>query len=774
MRNKKFLALLLSAAMVMSMAACGNDASNPSDASTPGSDSQSTPDSSSSTPDAGSSSDSGSSSSSDEQTGGASTEVVYAEQKSLKNKEYGTDYTSLYEQFGKETSIADVIEDEETGFGYIERDGVRYELGLDFLSMAMVYNTAVPEGGRWKTEDDVYATWWKLYIQRWNYMLPELPLYANEYYDIYNAAIKGVTEHPTNPYWDAAKALVDWSSEKADNSIIIGDTTEMSGKFRYANFGSSNPNAADLKVQNLTSGLATVTANKEGGYQWNDTVVAEHTDTENADGSKTYTIKLKEGLKFSDGSPITAKNYVVFTMVFSTPVAVQAAGKDHTSGQSIVGFEDFNAYTGTDSAEGKKELAGLRLLDEYTFSVTISAEHLPYFYDVTYASFSPQYLPLWIGEADVKDDGNGVYFTDDFYKKTGENYDMAAHIKASSLNTDTTYPYTGPYVVESYDAADKSVVLRLNPNFPGNYEGTKPTIETVVYKKVIPATQLEDLKSGGVDVLPGITGGSSTDEAVALADAQPDKYVYTHYSRAGYGKLAFRCDFGPSQFVEVRQAVALCMDRAGFAKDFTGGYGGVQNAPYYAGSWMYQAAVDDGMLLNEYATSVDSAIAVLEEGGWVYDKDGNAYTSGVRYKQIPAAEATENDINFKSKDGAYVTTKVGDDYYMPLVLNWYGTSDNDFSDLLMTGFATNDNITNAGFVVQTTMGTFEAMLDEQYQKPVYGLYQGPALYTCFNYATGFTSTIYDYAYNLTIDPVRFDGNWNGYFIKDPADAYWLK
>ena len=55
-----------------------------------------------------------------------------------------------------------------------------------------------------------------------------------------------------------------------------------------------------------------------------------------------------------------------------------------------------------------------------------------------------------------------------------------------------------------------------------------------------------------------------------------------------------------SQFPEVRQAVAFCLDRAGFAKDFTGGYGGVQDGPYYSGSWMYQAAVGQGMMLNAY------------------------------------------------------------------------------------------------------------------------------------------------------------------------------
>ena len=120
-----------------------------------------------------------------------------AEAKTLTGKEYGVDYTSLYSQFGKDITIADVIEDEETGFAYIEKDGVEYELGLDFLSMAMVYN-AVPAGD-YETADDAYAAWWRLYMQRWNALLPEIPLYSNEYYDLYNAQIKGMDEHPTNP-----------------------------------------------------------------------------------------------------------------------------------------------------------------------------------------------------------------------------------------------------------------------------------------------------------------------------------------------------------------------------------------------------------------------------------------------------------------------------------------------------------------------------------------------------------------------------------------------
>ncbi len=693
-----------------------------------------------------------------------------AETKSISGKEYGVDYTSLYSQFGKDTTIADVTEDEETGLCYIEKDGVEYELGLDFLSMAMVYNTQVVDG--WDTEDDVYATWWRYYMQRWNYLMPEIPLYANEYYDLYNAQIKGTDEHPTNPYWSPAAALIDWTSEKEDNSIIMGNTTDLSGKFRYAAFGGTNPGAADLDVQNLSTGLETVATTKEGGFEWNPTVVKSHEETMNEDGTRTYTVTIYDDLKLSDGTPVTVKNYVVFPMVISSPVGVAAAGKDHQSGMTLEGFKTFNTYDGTEGS-GTKELAGLRMIDDYTYSITVSADYANYFYAISYAGLSAYDVSLWIGDADVKDDGNGVYFTDDFYAKEGDKYVMADHIVTASQNTDTTYPYSGPYVVKSYDSADKSAVLELNPNFKGNYEGVKPTIAKVVYKKIVSSTQLEDLKAGTLDVIAGITGGDETNEALALADGSDGKYVYTHYSRAGYGKLGFRADYGPAQFTEVRQAIAYCMDRAKFAKDFTGGYGGVVDGPYYSGSWMYKAAVDQGMILNAYATSVDSAIEVLTEGGWVYDAEGNDYVEGVRYKKIPGDIATENDINYKSKDGAYVTTKVGDDYYMPLVLNWYGTSDNPFTDQLMTGFASNDNVIAAGFNVQYTIGDFSPMLDELYQAAVYGYYSGSPMYSVFNFATGFTSAAYDYSYQMTIDPAMYD-DYSAYYIKDQADIFWLK
>ena len=43
------------------------------------------------------------------------------------------------------------------------------------------------------------------YIERWNQLMPDIPLYSNIYYDVYNAKIQN---YKTGPFWSTAKALV--------------------------------------------------------------------------------------------------------------------------------------------------------------------------------------------------------------------------------------------------------------------------------------------------------------------------------------------------------------------------------------------------------------------------------------------------------------------------------------------------------------------------------------------------------------------------------------
>ena len=744
---KKLLALLLVIVMVAAlMSGCnesGNDSTEPSDTS-----------------------------GTTEGTGGTedATDPVETEPErgAIEDYEYGTDYISLYEQFGDDVTI-DMVE-EYDGLAYITMDGEQYELGMDFLSMAMVYNTTPIEGNEdFDTAEKIYNEWWKLYIQRWNYMLPELPLYSNQYYHVYNSKIQN---YEVNPYWGASQAIVEVTidTSKGENSVVMGNATDLSGCFRYANFGKTNPIASDLDITNMTGGLmlSTTVATKEGTYAWNPTVVENYDVTNNEDGSETFTIKIYEDMQFSDGSPITAKNYLAWTMVFSTPVAAEAAQNDHRGGMNFVGYADFAAYTGPDDGVGNKVFTGLRLIDDYTFSVTVDAAYLPYYYDIAYASFGPDYLPLWLGDCDILDDGEGCYLSDEFYAKDGDSYTMAAHIVAS--RDDISYPFAGPYVVDSYNDSELTATLTLNPYFKGNYEGKKPSVEVVSYVKLVDETQNEWLTTGRIDLLQDITGGAATAEALKLVEENPDQFSSTYYDRAGYGKLHFRNDFGPLSFREVREAVAYSIDRNAFAQEFTGGYGTVVNGPYYTGSAAYVANADT-ILLDQYAVSEASAIAALEEGGWVYNAEGGEYTEGVRYKKLSAADLSDANLNYTSQNGAYKTVEVNGEYYMPLVINWFSTEDNEFSEQLKTAWSGSEITANIGMEVQWTAGPFEAMTAELDQNPGAG-YQGPPMYSAFNFATGYTSAIFDYSWNWTIDPSMYDA-YSVAYMKDAADFYWL-
>ena len=673
-----------------------------------------------------------------------------------------TDYRSLYGEIGRLVTIDMVTEKD--GLAFATVDGKEYELGLDFLSMAMVYNTR-PVGG-FSTAEEVYNEWWRLYIQRWNYLAPEVPLYSNQYYDVYNAKINRLD---TNPYWSVTDAIVG-ASVTGDNSVILGSITELSGMFRISSFGKSNPGAADLAIETLTSGYSTVYTDKNGVYRWADeSIVRRHEETENDDGTKTFTVEIARDLTFSDGSPILAENYLIGLLVGSSKVMKEAGGGD-AAGLTLAGYEAFNAYTGEG---GEVPFSGVRLLDDYTFSVTVKKEYADYYYAIRYGAFTPQPMSLYGGRYALKDDGQGAYLEKGFYERTEKN-GISSYIKAGEIARNIAnvnagdFPYSGPYFVESYDAATRVATLKRNPNYKGDHRG-KASIDRISYVKIISETQLDQLKKGRVDVLAGVTGGEETRAALAAVDGV--KFKETHYDRAGYGKLAFRCDFGPTQFVEVRRAVMHTIDRDEFAQTFTGGYGSVVHAPYYVGSAAY-LATKDRLRLNSYEYNVEKAKAELVKGGWVYNASGGDYVEGdgVRYKKLSGYELTYNNLSFAATDNKYKTVKVDGEYYMPLVINWMGTQPNPVTDQLITAWQNNDNAGKkiGGYITYSSGDMNSALYGEYAQMPSYGFTK--ARYGAVNFATGFTSAVYDQSFSWTIDPEMFD-NYSTNYLRDEADFF---
>ena len=581
----------------------------------------------------------------------------------------------------------------------------------------------------------------------------------------------------------AAPTAADVSAEtKADtaaaptapNRAILGSVTELSGDFRYPGWGGSSAGASDQDIQKLTIGYGTMETNQGGAYVWNETAVKDHTETDNDDGTATYTVTINEGLTFSDGTPITAANYLAQVMAFSTPVAV-AAGMPGTMGQSFVGYKEFNAYTGEEAEGTSKIFSGIRLLDEYTFSVTVSSNYLPYYFAYTYAAFDPAPLGLWLGDGvEIKDDGEGCYLSDAFYAKddAGE-YVTTAHLNESRYDV-STYPFSGAYVITDWDQGTKQCTLTINPEFKGNFEGQTPSIETIVYVFVVSETQLEQLKTGAVDVLSGITGGDDTKAALAIVDDV--NFSEVHYQRAGYGKVEFECDFGPTMFPEVRQAITYLLNRTEFCQTFTGGYGVVVDGPY--------SPDFDDIELIDYTFSPDTAKKVLEEGGWIYNSKGKPYVEGatgvdaVRYKKLTAEEANAKDI-FGNDAGnktyasvantdnvVYKTVEINGEYYMPLAINWFGTTPNTVTDLLNTNLANSSDVAAAGMVIRATTGDFTTLLGNIYRDASMG-YGGTPIYGMCNLATGWNNAVYDYAYNWSpsVDYAGYSSNK----VIDPYD-----
>lgn len=519
------------------------------------------------------------------------------------------------------------------------------------------------------------------------------------------------------------------SEAKVGGQIIIGNTTELSGDWvpYFQN------NAADYDIYNFITGYSLVETTHEGKGEFviNKTVVAKDPEVKvNEDGSKTYTWTIKDGLTYSDGTPITAKDYVATIMLWSSPVVGEMGGSN-TAGQYFVGWKDF--------ATGKsKVFPGVRLIDEKTFSFTIDAEYVPYFYELALVSSSPTKLSFWTDETvDIKDDGQGCYFTDNF---TLEAYKD----KINAARRAIPRPSTGPYMLESYDEASKTAVLKINPKFQGNYEGQKPHIETIIYKKVTSETALDELKTGRVDLLTQMSAGSEIQAGLDLVESEEGKFDYIAYPRSGYGKLHFVCDFGPTQYPEVRQAIAYLLDRNDFVKAFTGGFGSVVNGPYGEAMWFYIETKDElNQKLNHYPYSVEKAIEVLEKGGWIYDENGNPYQEGkgVRHK--------------KTEDGKL----------MPLIIEWAASEQNPVSELLVVKLQQNPDLEKVGMKINQTVMTFSELLNYLYRDVTEDPKYGEPTYHMFNLATGFTP-MYDLSNQYTIDPELYAQGTNQNYIKD--------
>lgn len=704
---------------------------------------------------------------------------------------YGTDYDSQWDMYGASIAVDSVYYNDDN-LPVAKISGVETELGMDYLSYAMVYATETSES---LTATEEYNLWFQYYCVRWNYLMPSIPLYSNQYFDVFSSEIDGFA---TTAYWDPANAIVNATTEADDSTVLIGNITEMAGTFGLSSWGTSSIGSTDLDVIDLINGYSTLYMDTYGAYDWDSEVVESHSEEVNTDGTKTFTVTIVDGLVFNDGSAITAENYVLTLLVNSTEVA-EAGGGSGYGGMSFDGYSEF--YKGTSDF-----FSGIKLsADKMTYSVTVSADYIPYYYDYTYAGLTPTHSSMFFGTTSaavelsttaVTEGGVEVYacgLNDAFYAQTGTTYDLGAVMKANIESTDGSVPTAGPYMltISSWDATDKTCVLEINTYFAGESLREVPTIKYVGIVYVTDETMIDTLSTGGIDMLTTITGGDDTDAALALVTFEADgetvastsAYDYVYYDRAGYGNISFRSDFGPTMYTGVRQAISYTIDTAAFAQAFTGGYGSVVYGPFGVTTSGYVANEDtftgsgDGAL-TEYAQSEAKALAAIIEAGFVFNGDGTEFVVGtdtVRYVLLEGIYLTEENMLFGSTDGLYYTTAVENEdgsysFYMPLVLNWFGSTPNDVTDMLVTYWQTNSITSAIGMYITQETGDFTPLLAELYQYDGYG-WDGTSVYSAFNLATGFTSSIYDYSWNWTIDPGMFD-DYSAFYLMDTADFVW--
>ena len=112
-------------------------------------------------------------------------------------------------------------------------------------------------------------------------------------------------------------------AETRPNRLIYGSSTEVSGDIGPEAWWTNN--ATDQLIRNLINDYGVVTFDQDGAMVENASVLdGAITSVENEDGSKTFTVKIKQGLTYNNGEPITAADYCAFALVSYSPAAKEA------------------------------------------------------------------------------------------------------------------------------------------------------------------------------------------------------------------------------------------------------------------------------------------------------------------------------------------------------------------------------------------------------------------------------------------------------------------
>ena len=285
------------------------------------------------------------------------------------------------------------------------------------------------------------------------------------------------------------------------------------------------------------------------------------------DGSHglAVTIKLRPGLAWGDGVPVTAKD-IVFTW---------QRGIDPAAG-----FNNIYPWSRAKRVE---------VVDDSTVVL-----HLPTT-DVTYQLWDyllPEHL-----EAKIVAQG-------------GAALDYINHTLYNAAPT-TPGLWNGPYLVSRYESGN-FIELQPNPHWPGK----PPAIKRVTIRLIENTAALQaNLLSGDVDMTPsGI--GITTDQAVALQHDHPGQFQFFYRPGLSYERISLQKDNKLLADLRVRQALILALDRKTLIGRLFGGHASL------ATDWTNQLEPNFSTDLPNYGYDPARSRALLKDAGFTPGDDG--------------------------------------------------------------------------------------------------------------------------------------------------------
>lgn len=483
---------------------------------------------------------------------------------------------------------------------------------------------------------------------------------------------------------------------ETSTALVVGGSLFESNEGFIHGFGNSS---ADNWVKTiLHHHYSTYVVTENGEIVLNSTVVKNKDVTVDEAGNKTYTFEIHDDLQWNNGRAITAQDYV-FSVLWSGSKEWADTGATSDIGKGLLGYSDY--HEGADH-----RFAGVRLLDEFKFSLTIAASELPNFYETTFVSVHPSYKEGWSYFSKVDSNSDGA-------KLTSNSSDWTLAFDTKRIAQTERYAPTvtsGPFTFVSFE--NNIITLAANPMFKGDHKGQKPQLDYVIIKNISEQFEVENCINGEVDAINGVMEDYKIESALASSAVE----VTSFHPRNGFGGMFFHCDYGPTQYKEVRQALAYLLDRQELIKEFYGDNSFTVNGLYGRGQWMYlenKAAID---ALPSYELNVAKANELLDQTPYKFEADGKT-----------AFDAA------KTSNGSYYRHDAQGER---LVINHVDSESGNLNDPIPSQLLANAPL--AGIDWQAHRLDFSNILSHYYNGS--RLPQGQRLYHSFSLATNFSTT----------------------------------